>query len=38
MVTRKQWRLLVDTVGIKGADFKEKFLFLSFAAFRTAQM
>ena len=31
MVTRKQeqieWRLFVDTVGIRGPDFKDKFLF-----------
>ena len=41
MVTRKQdklveWIALVDTVGIKSADLEEKFLFKSFATFRTA--
>ena len=28
-------KALVDAVGIKSADLKDKFLFLSFAAFRT---
>ena len=31
-----EWKALVDTMGIKSADFKETFLFYSFVAFRTA--
>ena len=30
-----EWKVLLDTVGIKSADLKDKFLFWSFAAFRT---
>ena len=30
-----KWKALFDTVGIKSADLKQKFLFLSFTAFRT---
>ena len=35
---KSEWKALVDTVGIKSADLKDKFLLQSFAAFRTAQM
>ena len=31
-----KWKAFVNTVAIKNADFKDKFLFYSFAAFRTA--
>ena len=31
-----EWKALVDTVGIKGADLEDKFFFQCFAAFRTA--
>ena len=31
-----KWKALVDTVGIKGADLEDKFLFQCLVAFRTA--
>ena len=30
-----EWKVHLDTMGIKRADLKDKFLFLSFAAFQT---
>ena len=31
-----EWKAPVDTVGIKSADLRDKFLFCSFAGFQTA--
>ena len=38
MIKLVEWKVFVDTYGIKSADLKNKLLFKSFAAFRATLM